>query len=197
MTSRHNCRAGQFFQTVYPPAWGSNFDWAFGDHMHLSDACEFSTDQHRDQLYAEWRRYWDVSRPILVDKSPRHIIMSRLLQHWYTTTRSIWEPALLKCRRFTPERTAFMFILRHPLGTMRENWEMTGRYSFGACGESALVHWLTIHEAWLQDLAYISHFVVFHFERLVLGDSVGAWPSSYNRFAAHCVHARSLLQRHA
>ena len=49
-------------------------------------------------MYAEWRRYWDVSKPILVEKSPRHIIMTRLLQHW-----------------FGADQTFFIVIMRHPL----------------------------------------------------------------------------------
>ena len=50
------------------------------------------------KVYGEWRRYWNVSRSVLVEKSPRHMLMTRLLQHW-----------------FTPLRTHFLIVLRHPV----------------------------------------------------------------------------------
>ena len=70
---------GQQFQSVYPYQTGDN-NWAHNPNMRLDDSAPVATAACRDQLYAEWRPYWDVSKPVLVEKSPRHILMTRLLQ---------------------------------------------------------------------------------------------------------------------
>ena len=97
-----------------PPA-ENGYAWGFNRDMHLDETSRFATPAARDkachvatahqpltrlrhQVYSEWRRYWDVSKPILIEKSPRHILMTRLLQHW-----------------FTPEQTLFVVVLRHPV----------------------------------------------------------------------------------
>ena len=72
--------------------------------MHLTEHSTFAIERARDILYAEWRQYWHVERGILVEKSPRHALMTRLLQHW-----------------FTPERTSFVVLLRHPLATVQSS----------------------------------------------------------------------------
>jgi hypothetical protein len=88
---------------VYPPHHDAGyFDWAYQPDMHLTEASAYATTDHRDRLYADWRMHWNVSKPILLEKSPRHCVMMRLLQHW-----------------FTAERSAFIVLLRHPLATMR------------------------------------------------------------------------------
>ena len=56
---------------------------------------------------------------------------------------------------------------------MREHWELKPRYSFAWCGESAIRHWLHIHEAMLLDLPFLARYTIFHFEHFVLSDSSG------------------------
>jgi hypothetical protein len=118
----------------------------------------FNFDINGLELYAEWRRYWNVSKPVLLEKSPRHIAMTRLLQHW-----------------FTADRSKFVIVLRHPLGTMQDLWRNKdkGRFTFYDCGMRAMEHWLLLHEMMLEDIPYIKHRVVFHFERFIKGDSQG------------------------
>ncbi len=92
---------GQFAQSVYPSSSGKNP--AFRPGMRLLDNSSYATTAARDQLYAEWRRLWQPhNHTILIEKSARHSLMTRLLQYW-----------------FTPERTYFVVMLRHPLGTIR------------------------------------------------------------------------------
>ena len=90
-----------------------------------------------------------------------HLVLTlycRLLQHW-----------------FRPEQSFFVIVLRHPLATMRDLWEIKGKkeFNFLDCGESALKHWLKIQDSMFRDLKFIQNRVVFHFERFALGDSQG------------------------
>ena len=53
----------------------------------------------------QWRQYWHTEQRVLLEKSPRHALMTRLLQYYYGA-----------------ERTSFLVLLRHPLATMRAIW---------------------------------------------------------------------------
>ena len=75
---------------------------AYDPDMPLNEHSPLADDNTRDLLYAEWFRYWGHATPMLVDKSPRYSLMTRLLQHW-----------------FTPQRTYIIVLLRHPLATVR------------------------------------------------------------------------------
>ena len=147
---------GQFLQTIYPPTPGGFFYWGYSKDMKLNEEGEYATDHNRLKLYAEWRRYWDVSKPILIEKSPRHMLMTRLLQYY-----------------FTPERSYFVVVMRHPYGTVREI--MNGRYQsfYRDCGAEAIAHWLMIYEALFEDLKHIRNRVVLHLEKFVEGDTQG------------------------
>ena len=124
--------------------------------MHLTEENTkyFANEEARDKVYAEWRRYWNVTKPILVEKSPRHMLMTRLLQYW-----------------FTPEHTFFVVVMRHPLATMEVAWTMPKRRNFTDCGEFAIKHWLFIHNKLFEDLPYLNNVVLFQFERLATGNA--------------------------
>ena len=126
--------------------------------MHLTEhnASLFDTNA-AIQLYAEWRRYWNVSKEVLLEKSPRHALMTRLLQHW-----------------FGAEHTLCLVILRHPFGTMtRELWDRSERVASRHCNEDALRHWLHVHDVMFEDLKHTRNKMVLHFESFVLGDTQG------------------------
>ena len=145
--------------------------------MKQTEASEFATEYNRLKLYAEWRRYWDVSKPILVEKSPRHMLMTRLLQYY-----------------FTAERSFFIVVMRHPYGTVREI--MNGRYQmfYRDCGAEAIAHWLMIYETLFEDLQHIQHRVVMHLEKFVEGDTQGlGWSLCVQMTVPHLLSCCSFL----
>ena len=143
---------GQWLQSVYPPTPGPA-TLAYAPRMHLTEDDPLATPQNRDQLYAEWRRYWNASKPILLEKSPRHMLMTRLLQYW-----------------FSAERSYFVVVLRHPLASTRFIWNNNFNND---CGEYAIKHWLLLQETLFDDLKLIKNSVVVHYERFALGNAEG------------------------
>ena len=143
--------AGQFVQTVYLPAQPPQ-PLSYVPGIRYNNTSPIATPAHRDQLYAEWRPFWDVTRPILLEKSPRHMLMTLLLQYW-----------------FGPEHTAFIGILRHPLAQTRMQWWRSGRQP--GCVENGIRHWLELQETMVQDMRQLRHRVVVHFERLAQGNT--------------------------
>ena len=97
---------------------------------------------------AQWRQYWNVTKPVLLEKSPRHILMTRILQHW-----------------FTHQRSYFIVILRHPLAA--------GAYAYIPqdnpghiilCMGWMVSNWLHEYGILFNDLKHIRHKIVVHFE---------------------------------
>ena len=114
---------GQFMQKVYPPGEAEHTTWGYAKDMYLNESSVYATEANRIKLYAEWRRYWQPSKPVLVEKSPRHMLMTRLLQ-WY----------------FTPERTRFVVVLRHPIATVWEEYLHVSKSYWLALGLLQLEH---------------------------------------------------------
>lgn len=143
---------GQFFQHVYPLLNGSLYNWVHNQGMHLTESSALATDASRDAVFKRWRDRWQLSKSLLLEKSPRHIMMTRLLQHW-----------------FGHDHTFFVVLLRHPLATMSQLW--SPGYHVDDCGGSAIKHWLEMHQILLEDLHYIKRKIIVHFEWLVQGNS--------------------------
>ena len=83
-------------QTVYPNV---NEDI---NRLRVELNSTYAAESNRYKLYAEWRRYWNVSKPVLIEKTPREMMMTRVLQRW-----------------FGEDRTFFIAMLRHPMASFR------------------------------------------------------------------------------
>ena len=85
-----------------------------------------------------------------MEKSPRHTIMTRILQYW-----------------FTPGRSFFLVLLRHPLAAAKYSYfPSTHRRDARNCLGPFLEHWLHENEVLLRDLPHIRHRIVVHYETL-------------------------------
>ena len=163
---------------MYPRA-ETYFNFSFQHDIHLTEESlkDPSSPLCKYMLFSEWRAYWNLSRPILVEKSPRHMLMTRLLQYY-----------------FTAERSFFVVVMRHPYGTVREI--MNGRYQmfYRDCGAEAIEHWLMIYETLFEDLQHIQHRVVMHLEKFVEGDTQGLnWSLCVQLTVPHPLSCCSLL----
>ena len=64
---------GKYLQTVYQ----GNDDRVFRSFTHMTEEDALVTEANRLRLYAEWSRFWDVSKPVLLEKSPQHVPIVR------------------------------------------------------------------------------------------------------------------------
>ena len=71
--------------------------YAFAPDAHLTEASRLHTNRSRLRLLSEWGFHWNLSRPVLLEKTPTNMVTSRLLQ-------ALLAPA-----------ASFVFISRHPL----------------------------------------------------------------------------------
>src|SRR5215510_10377606 len=63
---------GQHLQDVYPKAkvYGGAGRFALAEEAHLTESSPLVTAANRQRLLRSWSPYWDLRRPILVEKSP-------------------------------------------------------------------------------------------------------------------------------
>lgn len=136
---------GQHLQSVMPPAraYGGPGRFAFSPESYLNECSELATEENAELLRAQWDRFHDLSRRILLEKSPPNIIRSRLLQ------------------AFFPD-SCFIFIVRHPLvvslATLK--WSDTSVMEL-------MFHWCVAHRAMLSDLPALKNFMVLRYEDFV------------------------------
>jgi hypothetical protein len=138
---------GQHLQSVYPRAkvYGGPGRFGFAADTHLTEHSSLVSSESRERLLAEWGRYWDLEKPVLLEKSPPNLTKTRFLQALF------------------PE-AFFVVIVRHPipvtLATAR--WRGTRRY------HRLIEHWLRCHEVFAEDRSRLARAHVLSYEDLVL-----------------------------
>lgn len=119
-------------------------------------------------LMNEWGYLWNFSRPVLLEKSPPNMLISRFLQRVFSTGRICGvggaeggdgeaspSPGIE-----TPSSAKFVFITRHPIA----NALALGKYLPGGLGDGGLpdvfaqvLHWVVSHEIMAADMEHLDH----------------------------------------
>ena len=136
---------GQFLQTVYPEdqAHGGVGRFGFDPDAHMTEDSLLVTAENRRQIWKEWSRYWDTSRPYLLEKTPSNLIRSRFLQELFP-------------------RSTFIFVMRHPVSVALAQQKWTG-----TSVSSLIEHWLVCHETMREDLPALRRFLRVNYESFI------------------------------
>ncbi len=136
---------GQFLQSTYPLAatHGGPGLFAFSPAMHMTDRAPAANRATAARLFAEWRPYWDLSRRVLIEKSPANLIKTRFLQSLFPDSR-------------------FVVVVRHPIASVLavRKWSRTSL-------DSLIRHWLTGYRLVRCDASSLKHLLVVRYEDLV------------------------------
>lgn len=136
---------GQFLQTVYPKAYEYGGPGKFGlnKEMHLTEISKLLTDTNKNKLINEWNKHWDLSKKVLLEKSPPNILKSRFLQAIF------------------PE-SYFVFIMRHPIAVAysTQQWSKTSIFEL-------VEHWIFCHEVMQEDIKHLKNYLIIKFEHFV------------------------------
>jgi len=153
---------GQHLQSVYLPASAYGGPGLFGLHReaYLDESSSLATQDNALRILAEWSQYWDLDRPILVEKSPPNLIRTRFLQALFPRAR-------------------FVVVLRHPIavGYATQKWTsfLPVLRSLGVSDRPLLQrwihtlveHWLMCYEAFEADRAALERVHVLRYESFV------------------------------
>jgi hypothetical protein len=137
---------GQHLQSVYPAArtFGGAGRFAFDDRSHLTEVSPLATEANARLLWEQWAPYWDLDRPVLVEKSPPNIVMTRFLQ------------ALYPCSRF-------VLIVRHPIvvALSTQKWRRSQPMA------RTVAHWVRAHQVFRADAPHLHAVHVVRYEELL------------------------------
>jgi hypothetical protein len=137
---------GQHLQTVYPVAatYGGPGRFGFAAESHMTEASPLATEESARKLFEEWSPYWDLERPVLLEKSPPNLLKTRFLQALFPGA-------------------AFVVIVRHPIPVSipTARWRGTRRY------DRMLAHWLRCHALFEDDRQQLARVHVLRYEELV------------------------------
>lgn len=131
--NKHNMDEGQHLQTVYLPddKLGGPGRYAFRRAGRLTESSELVTESNRKKMFKEWSKYWDLSKSILLEKTPSTITRTRFLQAMYPNSR-------------------FIIISRHPvaatLATMK--WKRIPIFL-------VMLHWFYCYGIMQRDKAFL------------------------------------------
>jgi hypothetical protein len=137
---------GQHLQSVYPPAkvYGGPGRFGFAAESHLTEASPLASEESARRLIEEWSPHWDLSRALLLEKSPPNLLKTRFLQALFPGSR-------------------FVVIVRHPIPVSipTARWRGTRRY------DRMFEHWLRCHALFEGDRERLERVHVLTYEQLV------------------------------
>src|SRR5215471_12727668 len=137
---------GQHLQSVYPSdhLHGRAGRFGFAPEMHLTESSPLVSEQNAGALFEEWSPHWDLSRPLLLEKSPPNLLKTRFLQALYPDS-------------------SFVVIVRHPIPVSIPTAKWRGTRRYGRLFE----HWLRCHALFEADREHLERVYVLHYEQLV------------------------------
>jgi len=136
---------GQHLQSLFPPAkfYGGPGKFGFAPEAHLTETSDLVTADNAAKLFLEWSRYWDLSKPLLLEKSPPNLIRTRFLQAMFP-------------------HSYFIVIIRHPIAVALA----TRKWSRSRL-DSLISHWVTCHHIFDLDRVHVKNLYVINYELLV------------------------------
>ncbi len=149
---------GQHLQRVYPPAkaYGGPGRFAEAGRAHLTESSELVSPESASELSRAWAPYWDMSRPLLVEKSPPNLIMGRFLQELFPGSRLV-------------------VVLRHPvvvaLSTVKWRRLASRRWWRYTTVHSLVRHWFRAYDLLREDAPHLGRLHVLRYEDLLADPS--------------------------
>jgi hypothetical protein len=133
---------GQYVQSVFPSdiEFGGPHRFRFDPSAHLTEESVLATDDNRRLLLQEWGRYWDLSKPVLLESSGSNIMRTRFLQ------------------RLFPDAT-FLMMMRHPAGVLQDARSLSETQA-----KLELEHWLACYDCLEVDREHLRRLRVIRFE---------------------------------
>ncbi len=137
---------GQHLQDVMPTGerFGGPGRFALDPRSALTESSPLVGAESADRLMGQWGRYWDLSKHVLVEKSPPNLIRMRFLQALFPDA-------------------SFIVITRHPVIVSLSTKKWAPRRSYASVFEN----WFRAHETMRDDSSHIRRLHMITYEDLV------------------------------
>jgi hypothetical protein len=135
---------GQYLQSVYPKGIELGGPARFGlDRRGRLTENSPLVGRARRELFESWAPYWDLSKPILCEKTPHNITRARFLQAAFPDS-------------------SFIFVSRHPIAYALaiRKWENNYRIPLAV----AIRNWIACYRAMTEDLPHLRRALVVRYD---------------------------------
>ncbi len=143
---------GQHLQDVYPRTHSGMGRFALEPGAHLTEDSELVSPENAQRLLTAWAPYWDLSSPLLLEKTPRNLIMGRFLQGLFPGS-------------------ALIVVIRHPIvvSLAMEKWNplISRKGRLHVSLSTQLKNWTTAHRQLIDDMAHHSRVLVVRYEDIL------------------------------
>mmetsp|Transcript_13137 Transcript_13137/g.17189 ORF Transcript_13137/g.17189 Transcript_13137/m.17189 type:complete len:347 (+) Transcript_13137:94-1134(+) len=109
--------------------------YAFNPEAHMTEDHYLVTLPWRRKLFNQWAYFWDLEKPVLLEKSPTTMVYSRFIQAMFTSSLDFSND---------PTSANFVFITRHPLANAYAHKTWTACASM--TNFELVLHWVISHE---------------------------------------------------
>ncbi len=136
---------GQFLQSLYLKEDALGGPARFGLHpdAHMTEHSPLAAEA-AVRLFAVWEPYWDLSKPVLCEKSPANILRSRFLQAAFPDS-------------------SFIFVSRHPVAYALAIRKWSYEY-FKAPLSLLIRNWLACQRTLAEDLPHLRHSLLLRYD---------------------------------
>jgi hypothetical protein len=137
----------------------------------MTETSDLVSASNRSRLFSQWSTYWDLTKRVLIEKSPPNLLKTRFLQALFPNAH-------------------FIMITRHPVAVAYA----TRGWAAGASHlplERLIQHWLTCYETFEQDCPRLRHVLLLRYEDFV-GESRAVLTRTY-RFLGLDSHEPDLV----
>jgi hypothetical protein len=151
---------GQYLQSVYPKGieLGGPARFGLDPRCRLTESSPL-VERASTELFQAWSPYWDLSKPILCEKTPHNIARSRFLQAAFPNS-------------------SFIFVSRHPIAYALaiRKWENNYRIPLSV----AIRNWIACYRAMTEDLPHLSRALIIRYDDMAR--EPGTWSSKIEGF---------------
>lgn len=136
---------GQYLQTVYPrpgqPGGDAPGRFGFDPRTYLTEESSIATTANTEKLFSQWRSHWDLSKKVLLEKSPPNIVRTRFLQACFPNSY-------------------FLLVTRHPIA----NAMATKKWCRKNPLSGIILNWLVCHRKFEQDKSKLANAMTMKYE---------------------------------
>jgi hypothetical protein len=136
---------GQHLQSVYETdeAYGGPGVFGLKKASFLDENSDLVSIESAVRLFKEWSKYWDLSKPILAEKSPPNLVRTRFLQALFPNSY-------------------FVVVTRHPVASSYATRKWTD-----AKPHTLINNWVKCHERFESDKPFLEKCIVVKYEDFV------------------------------
>ncbi len=142
---------GMHLQSVYHPSgyYGGAGKFGFNPLAHLTEDSMLVSDANRQKLFSQWRGYWNLNKPFLLEKSPPNLIRTRFFQAMFP-------------------QSYFIIVMRHPLAVTYATRAWYKHFKiYWRRFSRILDHWLVCHDLFMQDRKFLKNAIQIKYETFV------------------------------